>query len=82
MSHDQRLRRLEGAMPSDIPNSDVGHYCRQCLGARGYRRTIEWTRECIATGVKCQASDRCRRCGEVTFAGAVRDVRREEGLDG
>jgi hypothetical protein len=82
MSLGRRLERLEGAVPSDIPDCDVGLYCRQCLGARGYRRMVEWTRKCIATGVKCPSSERCRRCGEVTFAGAVVQVRRELGLDG
>jgi hypothetical protein len=81
MSRSERLRRLEAAAPSDIPDRDVGHYCRQCLGARGFRRTIEWTRHCIAIGAACQSSDRCRRCGATTLAGAVRDVRRGLGLD-
>jgi hypothetical protein len=81
MSRSERLKRLEAAAPSDVPDCDVGHYCRQCLGARGFRRLVEWTRDCTATGVKCQWSDRCRRCDKVTFAGAVIEVRRRLGLD-
>jgi hypothetical protein len=81
VSHRQRLDRLEAAAPSNIPDCDVGHYCRQCLGARGYRRIIDWARKCIADGVQRLYSTRCRRCGGVTFDGAVIDVRQGLGLD-
>jgi hypothetical protein len=81
MSRSERLRRLEAAAPSEIPECDVGHYCRGCLGAGGYRRMIDWTRKCIESGTSAPCSERCRRCGEVTFAGAVVAVRQELGLD-
>jgi hypothetical protein len=42
---------------------------------------IDWIRECIATGLERAFSERCRRCGGVTFDGAVVEVRREKGLD-
>jgi hypothetical protein len=82
MSLGRRLERLEAAVASDVPDCDVGHYCRQCLGHRAFRRVIDWTHKCIATGMKGSYSERCRRCGGVTFDGALREVRRELGLDG
>jgi hypothetical protein len=81
MSRSQRLRRLEAAAPSNIPDADVGHYCRQCLGAGGFRRIVELTRARLASGTAGSSSGHCRRCGAVTFIGAVRDVRRGLGLD-
>jgi hypothetical protein len=81
MSRSERIRRLEAAAPSNIPDSDVGHYCPECLGDRAYRRMIDWTRACMDRGVGRQYSDRCRRCGQATYDGALREVRRERGLD-
>jgi hypothetical protein len=82
MSLGSRLERLEAMVSSDVPDCDVGHYCRQCLGAGGYRRIVDWTRKCIADGVERSFSDQCRRCGGATFDGAVVEVRRKLGLDG
>jgi hypothetical protein len=81
MSRSERIRRLEAAAPSNIPDCDVGHYCPECLGAGGYRRMIDYTRACMERGVERHYSDRCRRCGQATYDGAVRDVRRKLGLD-
>lgn len=75
MSWQQRLSRLESAAPSSIPDAEVGRHCRACLGAGGYRRTIDRIRAGTLDPLLA-----CVRCGKPTFAGAVVNVRAELGL--
>ena len=65
-----------------FPTAMWGITAANASGTERIRRVIDWTRKCIADGMKRSYSERCRRCGGVTFDGAVREVRRELGLDG
>lgn len=80
MSRSRRLERLEAAAPSNIPDDEVDRYCRPCLGARGFRRTVELARRRIESGDRTPSPLTCQRCGKPTFLGAVHKVRAELGL--
>ena len=62
----QRLEKLEATITA--APTERGFYCPQCSGI-----TITEALE-DETILDDTAADRCRRCGELTLAGALRDM--------
>ena len=62
MSRNQRLDRLEQAMPEPVPTTGG---CRECTPGAGFRQQIDWARA-FAAAAKAHATPvPCERCGAV-----------------
>ena len=76
MSVERRLNDLESHyQPSET--DDLG-LCMPCAGRGAYRRRIERARRDEAPDY----SDRCVRCGRLTYSGAMMAERRALGFEG